>query len=192
MTYYRNQYYGDNADFTAPLVHVWIRLRRKVVVYVELLWQQVRALCGVLGLWLKDILAFFVDSAGGSRLKRGSFAKFNDGIRMRSLGTKSYLSAILQLRTQRGQSSFGNIEPPFRHNMEEQIMPRTANRTTISLTEAEIKALEQLKSHFDTPSVSETIRRSISQSSLLKRYSNEDGDLLVERDGKRYIIPSRS
>lgn len=71
-------------------------------------------------------------------------------------------------------------------------MSGPANRATISLSPVEIKALEQLKNHFDTTSVSETIRRSISQSSLLKRYSNEDGDLLVERDGKRYLIPSRS
>lgn len=70
-------------------------------------------------------------------------------------------------------------------------MARTANRTTISLTESEIRALDQLKEHFDTPSISETIRRSISQSSLLKRYSDEEGDLVVERDGKHYVIPSR-
>lgn len=70
-------------------------------------------------------------------------------------------------------------------------MARKANRTTISLTNTEVEALEKLKVHFDTPSVSETIRRSISQSSVLKRYSDEEGDLVVERDGRRYVIPSR-
>lgn len=64
-------------------------------------------------------------------------------------------------------------------------------RTTITLTDAEVDALKNLRGHFDTQSVSETIRRSIAQSSLLKRYSDEEGDLLVERDGKKFVIPSR-
>jgi len=64
-------------------------------------------------------------------------------------------------------------------------------RTTITLTDAEVDALQNLRKHFDTQSVSETIRRSIAQSSLLKRYSDEEGDLLIERDGKKFVIPSR-
>ncbi|MEP3048004.1 MAG: hypothetical protein ABJL55_19700 [Roseibium sp.] len=64
-------------------------------------------------------------------------------------------------------------------------------RTSVTLSKADLDVLEKLKEHYGTGSVSETIRRSISQSSLLKRYSDEDGDLVVERNGKRYVIPSR-
>lgn len=65
-------------------------------------------------------------------------------------------------------------------------------RTTVSLTKSEIDLLEKLKEHFDANSLSDTVRRSISQSSLLKRYSDEQGDLIVEKDGKKYVIPSRA
>jgi len=68
---------------------------------------------------------------------------------------------------------------------------RKPTRTTITLTDAEVHALRNLREHFDTQSVSETIRRSIAQSSLLKRYSDEEGDLVVEREGKKFVIPSR-
>ena len=60
------------------------------------------------------------------------------------------------------------------------------------ITDEEIDAIEGLKIHFGTNSASEVIRRSISQSSLNRRYTNEKGDLLVERDGKRFVIPNRS
>lgn len=61
---------------------------------------------------------------------------------------------------------------------------------TLNLSDAKVALLEKLKEHFDATSVSDTIRRSISQSSLLKRYSDEQGDLIVEKDGKKYVIPS--
>lgn len=66
-----------------------------------------------------------------------------------------------------------------------------STRTTVSLTDDDIAELKRLRKFYGTKSVSETIRRSIAQSSLLKRYSDESGDLIVERNGKSYVIPSR-
>lgn len=67
----------------------------------------------------------------------------------------------------------------------------TMARRTVNLTESDLELLEQLKEHFDASSLNDAIRRSIAQSSLLKRYSDENGDLVVLRDKDKFIVPAR-
>lgn len=64
-------------------------------------------------------------------------------------------------------------------------------RRTVNLTETDLELLEQLKEHFDASSLNDAIRRSIAQSSLLKRYSDENGELVVLKDKDKFIVPAR-
>lgn len=57
-------------------------------------------------------------------------------------------------------------------------------RRSINLTQADIEALEELKEYFDAGTLNDTIRRSIAQSSLLKRYADEDQVVTVMKDGR--------
>lgn len=67
----------------------------------------------------------------------------------------------------------------------------TMARRTVNLTETDLELLEQLKEHFDASSLNDAIRRSIAQSSLLKRYSDENGELVVLKDKDKFIVPAR-
>lgn len=64
-------------------------------------------------------------------------------------------------------------------------------RRTVNLTEADLKMLEELKEYFDASSLNDAIRRSVAQSSLLKRYSDENGDLVVLKDRDKFVFPSK-
>ena len=67
-----------------------------------------------------------------------------------------------------------------------------ATRTSVTLNREDIAELRRLREFYGVNSVSETVRRSLAQSSMLKRYVDDEGNLTVERDGKSYVIPSRN
>jgi len=75
-------------------------------------------------------------------------------------------------------------------------MARTIANTGIGLGDSEVVAVEKLSDYFrekfGSDSMSETLRTSITQSSLLKRDYKPDvnGILTVERSGRKYRIPS--
>lgn len=56
-------------------------------------------------------------------------------------------------------------------------------RTTINLSDEDIELLKALKDHFKAPSLNDAIRQSIAQASVLTRYVNEHGELVLLKDG---------
>lgn len=64
-------------------------------------------------------------------------------------------------------------------------------RRTIKLTEADVMALEELREYFDAASLNDTIRRSIAQSSLMKRYADEEQTVTVIKDGEQIKLTAK-
>jgi len=65
-------------------------------------------------------------------------------------------------------------------------------KTTINLTEKDLELIEQLKDHFDANTLNDAIRQAVAQSSVLSRYVNEDGELvLLKDDGEKVTLVRR-
>jgi hypothetical protein len=69
---------------------------------------------------------------------------------------------------------------------------RTDSRTTLLLTRDEVGALQDLQKLLKIRDVEEVLGRSISQSSLVKSWSEAERGLVVDLSGKRYVIPTRA
>lgn len=63
------------------------------------------------------------------------------------------------------------------------------SKNMLALTPKSAVALLQLKVHLGAKSISRAIREGLSQTSLLKRFGDEDDDIVVERNGKTLILP---
>lgn len=65
-------------------------------------------------------------------------------------------------------------------------------KTTINLTEKDLELIKQLKEHFDANTLNDAIRQAVAQSSVLSRYVNKDGELvLLKEDGEKVTLARR-
>lgn len=65
-------------------------------------------------------------------------------------------------------------------------------KTTFTFTDDEIKILEELRNSMGARSMNEVVRRSIAQSSALRKQADEDGNVTIENpDGHKVILPMR-
>lgn len=65
-------------------------------------------------------------------------------------------------------------------------------KANISLSDADIKLLEELKEFFDARTYSDVLRRSLVQTSHLTKYVDSDGNIKVKTpDGETLLVPKR-
>ena len=65
-------------------------------------------------------------------------------------------------------------------------------KTTINLTDKDLELIKQLKEHFDASTLNDAIRQAVAQSSVLSRYVNENGELvLLKEDGEKVTVVRR-
>ena len=64
-------------------------------------------------------------------------------------------------------------------------------RRTVNLSDEDMELLNILKEHYRAASINETVRRSISQASLLRKFADDDGQVTVMRkDGTPVLVPT--
>ncbi|UWR10959.1 hypothetical protein [Sulfitobacter mediterraneus] len=65
-------------------------------------------------------------------------------------------------------------------------------KANISLSDEDIKLLEQLKQFFGSKSYSEVLKRSLVQTSHLSKFVDENGNIKVKTpDGETLLVPKR-
>lgn len=65
-------------------------------------------------------------------------------------------------------------------------------KTSINLSDADLKALKDLMEHFETDSASDVLRRSLAQTSNLAKFTDDNGNLRIKTaDGDTLLLPKR-
>lgn len=65
-------------------------------------------------------------------------------------------------------------------------------KKTVNLTDKDMELIQKLKEHFDASSLNDAIRQSVAQASVLSRYVNEEGELVVlDDDGNKITLVRR-
>lgn len=65
-------------------------------------------------------------------------------------------------------------------------------KTTVNFTKKDHELIEELKDHFDANTLNDAVRQAVAQSSVLSRYVNDKGELvLLKEDGEKVTIVRR-
>ena len=64
-------------------------------------------------------------------------------------------------------------------------------KTTINLTERDLEIVRKLQEDFDTSTLNDAIRQAVAQSSVINRYVNKHGELVVIKENGDTVTIAR-